>query len=300
MKILIKALIFFIILFFYLHIQYHLKINDDLEIYDIDQPSSKQKMEEICDLRQPTILNQSNNIIIQTTNVSSIVENYSAFDVKLHTIHSSTNNDTTSFLSMPLHSALKIIQEDQTASLLTEKNTEFILETTILKTFMRNDFEYRPPFVSNCYYDIIFGSNQSHTPFRYELNYRNYFMVTKGSVTVKLAPPKSTRYLFLKNDYENFEFCSPVNPWNVQPEYKDEFSKVKCMECTLSVGKTLFIPSYWWYSIQLTEDSSVSVLKYRTYMNNVTISPYLLRQFLQQQNIRLNISSLSTTNNVPE
>ena len=123
-------------------------------------------------------------------------------------------------------------------------------------------------------------------------------MVTNGSVTVKLAPPKSTRYLFLKNNYENFEFVSPVNPWKVQPEYVSEFNKVKCIECTLSVGKTLFIPPYWWYSIQLNEESSISVLKYRTYMNNVTLFPYLLRQFLQQQNVRLNISRAIHQNNV--
>jgi len=46
------VLIFCVILFFYLHIYFHMKTSNDLEVYEIDQPS-KDKLEEVCDLRQP-------------------------------------------------------------------------------------------------------------------------------------------------------------------------------------------------------------------------------------------------------
>ena len=55
LKIIISIFIFCLILFFYLHIQFHLKTSDDLEIYEVDQ-ASKDKLEEICDLRQPMLL----------------------------------------------------------------------------------------------------------------------------------------------------------------------------------------------------------------------------------------------------
>ena len=45
-------LIFCLVLFFYLHIYFQLKTSDDLEIYEIENPS-KERLEEICDLRQP-------------------------------------------------------------------------------------------------------------------------------------------------------------------------------------------------------------------------------------------------------
>ena len=54
MKSLFTILIFCIVLFLYIHINFHLKVSDDLEVYEIDQPS-KEKLEEICDLRQPVI-----------------------------------------------------------------------------------------------------------------------------------------------------------------------------------------------------------------------------------------------------
>ena len=46
MKNIVAFLIFCLILFFYLHIFYHIKTSDDLEIYEIDEPS-KEKLEEI-------------------------------------------------------------------------------------------------------------------------------------------------------------------------------------------------------------------------------------------------------------
>ena len=56
LKIIISLFIFCIILFFYLHIQFHLKTSNDLEIYEVEQ-ASKDRVEEICDLRQPVLIN---------------------------------------------------------------------------------------------------------------------------------------------------------------------------------------------------------------------------------------------------
>ena len=50
----IAFFVFCLILFLYLHVQFHLRTGDNLEIYEIDQ-ASKDKMEEICDLRQPVL-----------------------------------------------------------------------------------------------------------------------------------------------------------------------------------------------------------------------------------------------------
>ena len=54
MRIFIGFFIFCLVLFIYLHIQFHLKTGEDLEMYEIEQPS-KDKLEEICDLRQPVL-----------------------------------------------------------------------------------------------------------------------------------------------------------------------------------------------------------------------------------------------------
>ena len=114
-------------------------------------------------------------------------------------------------------------------------------------------------------------------------------MITQGSAKVKLAPPKSKKYLYQINDYENFEFKSPVNPWNVQNEYKPDFDKIKCLELHLKPGKMLLIPAFWWYSFEFNEDTSLCSFKYKTYMNTVSNIPQYIMKFLQSQNVKRNI-----------
>ena len=150
----------------------------------------------------------------------------------------------------------------------------------------------------NTKYDIMTGSNNTVTPFKYELNYRNFFLVTQGSIEVKMTPPKSTKYLYPVKDYELFEFKSPVNPWNVSPEYKADFDKIKCLEFTVTQGKALFIPAYWWYSIKFHKNTSISCFKYKTYMNCVSIIPDLSLHGLQLQNIKRNTVKISKKYNI--
>ena len=132
----------------------------------------------------------------------------------------------------------------------------------------------------------MFGSVNSTTPLRYEVNYRNYFYVTSGEIVLKLIPPNNTKYLYLQKDYDNFEFRSPINPWNVQNEYKIDFEKIRYLNVKLKKGDIIFIPAYWWYSIKFLKISSVCTLKYRTFMNVLAISPDIVMSFLQGQNIK--------------
>ena len=284
--------VFCVVLFFYLHIQFHLKTGDDLEIYEIEQ-ASKDRMEEICDLRQPVLFDCDEDInkIIQTTNKSTLLDNYPVFEVKIRDNLDSPSNSTEElYLPLPLHIACKLFNDDGNSTYFSENNMDFLTETGVIKNMTYNDEFLRPQLVSNCNYDIMFGSTDLVTPFRYELNYRNYFIVTQGSLSVKMAPPKSTKYLYPINDYENFEFRSPINPWNPQTKYKADFDKIKCLEIVLVPGKFLFIPAYWWYTFKFSENTSVSCFRYRTYMNNIAISPNICMYALQNQNVERKIA----------
>jgi hypothetical protein len=144
--------------------------------------------------------------------------------------------------------------------------------------------------VSNCNYDIMMGSHGIKTPFRYEINYRNFFLLTEGKAIIKLAPPQSSKYLYPERDYENFEFRSPVNPWNIQPQYTADFDKMKCLEVILTPGKTINIPAYWWYSIQFDKNTCIACFRYRTYMNNAAIVPHIALHALQLQNVKREVA----------
>ena len=287
MEILIGFFIFCLVLFIYLHVQFHLKTSNDLEMYEIDQ-ASKEKLEEICDIRQPVLFDFDNQKIMENSNKTYIANNYHAFEVKIRNALDSDGEST--LLPLPLHICSKLFTEDKNATYFSEGNGDFLLETGAKKSFSYNDEFLRPFLVSNCNYDVLMGSAGVETPLRYDINYRNYFLVTQGSIKVKMMPPKSSRYLYPIKDYENLEFRSPVCPWNPQTKFRADFDKVKCLEIVLTPGKFLFIPAYWWYSFKFSDNTSVSCFNYRTYMNNIAISPHIFMYALQNQNVERKIA----------
>lgn len=288
MKLLIGIFIFCLVLFIYVHIQFHLKTSEDLEMYEIDDVS-KDKLEEICDIRQPVLFDFNNQSIIDTTCESRLLDQYYAFEVKIrNTMDTDTNTEF--YVPFPLHSTIKLFEQDKQSCYFSENNADFLMDTGINKIIKQNDGFLRPYMLSNSNYDIMIGSNNTTTPFRYEVNYRNFFLVTQGTIQIKMTPPKNIKYLYPEYDYENFEFRSPINPWNPQEKYLADFNKIKCLEFTMGVGKILFLPAYWWYSIKFSSHSSVTCFRYRTYMNNLAIVPYISLYALQIQNIKRNVA----------
>lgn len=296
MELLVNILIFCIVLFLYTHIYFHLKTSDDLEMYEIDKPS-KVKLEEICDLRQPVLFNYENEKMSQVCCRENINDNYGAFDVKIRNVKLKLDEDDDIYVPISFVSSQKAMNEDVEGKYIIENNGDFLEETGILKTFRYNDLFLRPYMVSMCMYDYMSGSNGTCTPLRYDINYRNYYLVTEGSVDIKLTPPRSSKYLHITNDYENFEFRSPLNLWNIQSEYKTNFDKIKSLDITLKKGQILFIPSYWLYTIRFNGSSSVCSFKYRTYMNTISIFPQLFMRFLQYGNVERNVVHKKNDNN---
>jgi hypothetical protein len=289
MEFIITIFIFCLVLFIYLHIQFQLKTGNDLEIYEIDDVS-KSKLEEVCDMRQPLLFDYHNDKIVEMSNRTFIEENYHAFEIKIrNSKDTDCDRENELYLPLPFHASLKLFNEDKDASYFTENNSDFLEETGIVKSFKYNDDFLRPYMVSNCNYDLLMGSNNTRTPFRYMVNYRNYMLLTCGTAKIKITPPQSTKYLYPKYDYENFEFSSPINPWKVQPKYSADFDKIKCLEFNLTPGKMFYLPAYWWYSIEFTKDTCISCFYYRTYMNNLAILPYLSLHALQIQNVKRNV-----------
>lgn len=280
MKILFSLFIFFIILFFYIHILFQLKTNNDLEIYELNL-SSKDKFEEVLTLRQPFIFSLENENIFNIT-INDISNNFSSFDLKIRNIEDEDNI----LLPLTFTKTIELFKQDKKNIYHTEKNYDFLNETELHKHYLYNDEYFRPPLLCNSQYDILFGSKNSYTHLRYELSYRNYILVNEGSIRIKLTPPKNNKYLFQKKDYENFEFYSPINPWNIDSKYKPDIDKVSFLDIELHSKQCLFIPPYWWYSIQFQEESNISFLKYYTIMNNITILPILFMYYFQIYNIQ--------------
>jgi hypothetical protein len=295
------VLIFCAILFLYLHIYFHMKTSNDLEVYEIDQPS-KDKLEEVCDLRQPVLFDYTNDRLMESCTLPAIRSAYGAFDVRLRNVKDTADETDATELYVPLtlHAVAETFRSDKESRYISENNGDFLEETGLIKTFKYNDAFLRPPMVSKCMYDVVFASPRTVTPLRYELNYRNYYLVTQGSVKMRLIAPHASKYLYPVRDYDNFEFRSPVNPWRIQTEYRADFDKIKTMDVELRAGQIIYIPAYWWCSMQFPETSTILTticcFKYRTYMNTISVLDKLCMWLLQQQNVKRDIIEKKITN----
>jgi hypothetical protein len=278
-----------------------LKRSNDLEVYEIEQPS-KQRLEEVCDIRQPTTFEFYNDQLLTQLSYQAIHTTYRAFDIHIRDVSKTqanpaedktkiqqkgTEDDQVLYIPVTFKIAHEVLKKDNETKYISEHNADFIDETGLIKIFQVNDEFLRPYMVSTCMYDIMMASTGTTSPLRYEVNYRNYFLVTQGRIKILLIPPKDTRYLYPISDYDILEFRTPVNPWKVQPEYQDDFDKIKTLEVEVFQGMVMFIPAYWWYSIQfVVPETSVCSFKYRTHMNTVAIAPQLFLNVLQNMNTK--------------
>jgi len=272
-----------------------MKTSNDLEVYEIDQPS-KDKLEEVCDLRQPVLFDYPNERLMESCTLNAIRAAYGAFDVRLRNVKDAADeaDATEPYVPLTLHAAAESFRSDKESRYISENNGDFLEETGLIKTFKYNDAFLRPPMVSKCMYDVMCASPGTTTPLRYDINYRNYYLVTQGSVKMRLIAPHASKYLYPVSDYDNFEFRSPVNPWQIQAEYRADFDKIKTMDVELRAGQIIYIPAYWWCSIQFPETmgagagagATICCFKYRTYMNTISVLDKLCMWLLQQQNVK--------------
>jgi len=252
-------------------------------------------LQDVCEVRQPVLfhLYEYAPNVFETFSYNSVA-NYKSFDLKIKDTNEYFNGQekTVEPVTISLESGLKLIENDNNKHFLSENNEEFLDESGLVKQLSLLDEFLKPTFNIHSQYDVITGSANSSTPFKYHNNYRRFLCVTSGKIHVKMTPWKSSKYLHPIKDYDSYEFYSPVNPQAVQQQYSRDFQKTKFIEFDVFPGYVLFVPPYWWYSINFSDSSKdvICSITYSTIMNIVSNSPDLFLHWLQQQNINQKVS----------
>jgi hypothetical protein len=273
-------LIFLVILTIYLHICYHLKKSNDLEIYETTF-TTKENLDNICKLRQPVVFNYELNLI--ECERKYLLDTFPNKEINLKNIIS---NDS---VPLKLSEAIQLIDNDTNGSYYSEKNKNFLNETIIDK-IKKREKDIIPIFSCYSMHDIIFGANNSYTPLQYDINYKNYLYIAEGTVQIRLTPPINEKYLDIFIDYETMDITSRINVWKEQ-----DIENVKFIDIIVEKGNMVYIPPYWLHSIKFIETSTILSFKYRTYMNLLAILPHLFIQMLQLQNIKPVLNTFNST-----
>lgn len=276
--------VFLITLFFYIHIIYHHKISNDLEIYDIKSIHNV-NLDDLLDLRQPVSIQDEKFKPLDDIDIDELTNFFGAFDLKLwktDTPKYMTKNEPNIIL---IQDIIHFFQNNH--SLISSQNEDFLKDSSLYQKLSNVLSILKPKICSNTNIDICVLSKHAFTPLQYKISYRHYILATQGEMKVKLIPPKYTKYLHMEYDYLNFLFESPIHPWDVQEEYSMEFNKIMSLDITLQKNDILYIPSYWWYSFQSNSNISMFIeLQYGTYMNHLANIYHHGIHFLQKQNIK--------------
>lgn len=276
-----NIILFFLILIFYLHLQHEWKKGEDLEIFEMDYLSNKD-LQDICKLKQPVIFQMDH--WRETESLFRYVPDEKD-DVIIKDIRDYyRSSKSVNGISLTYKSAKGLCSTDPHSYFFSENNTD-ILEKKILdplSTYLE------PPLLISKKYDYWFGSANAYTPVRYHTDSGRFLSVLPGQgIRVKMCPWRSYSSFSPMKDYENYEFWSKTDIWK-------HFTG-KCLEFDVKAGYVLYIPSYWFYSIQYihvsaAEESapsisSIACFQYVTAMNMIANLQHYGMYFLQQQNM---------------
>ena len=281
MNLLLFILVFIVMLFIYLHINQQLNVVNELDFCEVMTPS-KENLETICNLKQPfAFLNnlKTTEFFSQQfpfelkTNQKNIPFKEFMQEINPHTQNQNQNNEKENS------------KKSVTWEIFSENNNQF-LEQINYQQQHKDLIEYmKPPMNISVYTDFLSASQDFMTPLQYEINFRNFFLVTDGEITVKLIPPKYSDLLEKKTEYENMKFYSDKNLW-----IESKNMNIEHINVPIKKNQIIYIPPYWWYSIKFTQPSAIISFKYRTVMNYLAISNHLLISLVQKQNITHKLS----------
>ena len=279
----LSFLFFVIALILYFHIQNQYKTSEDLEIYETDYVSNE-KLQETCSLKQPVLF----SLVVSgltTDHLSQVATQLYIKDIREY-----YQPDTSSVepIALKTSSAIGLLSTDTRSTYFSEHN-ELTFDLGNQED-MINDLHslLQPKYTVQTHVDVLIGSRKAYTPMTYH-PYSQRFLLVHGKdincgIRVKMCPWKNTARLHVRKDYEHNEFWSTMNM------YRGDEDKFRILDFVVNPGYVLFIPSYWWYSIQFLDTSTcVTAITYTTAINWLANIKSTALYFYHQPNLKQKI-----------
>ncbi len=302
MSFIINIIVFLLVLIFYMQLAEQHTKNNDLEVYQLDYIEHKY-INDYCRLKLPIVINYNNinSEFVSGINKHDLMNIAKYLQIKNEDDFYKETPDN-SYVEMDTQNAIILFETSSNEAYYTEKNDEMIRSSSLCKVFESNDFLLRPDMNIVTEYDILFGKEQSHTPFRYHTQERKFICCHEGSVHIKMAPWSSSDLLKATYDYELYDFRSPIRIWNPQSEWKVNIKQLETLDIILEKGCMLYIPSFWWYSIGFKKDALISSSQYSSFMNCVYNLPSWILHYIQETSMEDRLTNLKgyLSNSEPE
>jgi Cupin-like domain len=291
MNYLITFFIFLIVALLYVHITTQYKKGEHLEIYEMDYTTNR-ALQDVCDIRQPVIFDFMPVYpdLFAETALAKLARKTEE-EVQIYDTNDYwKSDDSVDSVTLPFKTAGALLDADDAGHFFSENNGDYLADCGIEDTIQTLGTFFRPQLTVMSDYDVTFGSTGAYTPLRHHCASQKLVIVIRGKLRVKMTSWKNEKYLYPICDYEKGEYKSRLNPWNPQEKYRIEMEKLKFLDFEVGEGYILYIPAYWWYSIQYHSDTlsgdlcnTVNVTYY-TAFNRLAHLPETVRYFLNRPN----------------
>ena len=251
------VIIFAIIFTIYLHFQHQYKRNNNLELNEVDY-IDQVTMQKGCDtIRQPVVILgaiQPGEFQFGFDDVNHSVSVKDTNDLK--------NKDSNNII-LSLDNAIHLLESDVKSHLFSEGNSTLIKnDATIYEEYtdLSNKIAPYPNIFVNINFDILFGSKNTTTPTRSHAESCRFFAPVGTLVHIRMMP-----YVAREGQINNFVGndiqCAKLNLWTMSSDNVLDFYVLP--------GQVLYVPPYWWYSIQFDSPLKqvVASFSYQTVMN---------------------------------
>lgn len=223
-------LIILVILFF--HIFTFCKIKNDFLINEMKELND---IHDFCKEKIPFLFNYDNSDLTNIFNYNYIGSKFNK--IKLNLFETKENVD----IQVNGCELRDILNNEKNYLSLT--NESFLIESNLVE-MLYNETLFHPFLKTFSYFDICFGSPGVNNKLNVCNTDRTFLYVTQGTIKIKLVSPNSQHLIKKETDI-----------W-------DPLINIKNIKINLEKNMIVYVPPFWYYSIQFEKNSLVCLLKY--------------------------------------
>lgn len=257
-----KIIILIIIFILLIHTISSFKVNNEINIIQINNPT-KNILEENFRKKYPMIIT---GILEKWNFIDKLkIENLKKQKIKIKINNSIIEQHKTKIIYKTLedyfnwidnlekskdNSQIEKYVSDNLINVYCAENENLLQDMNILGNVKDETSILLSPLSLINTYPIWIGHSHSKTGLHYDTDYRNLLCQIEGQKKIYLFSPDQTKYMYPSNKFDNGSVCSQVNFWNVDNNKFPEFNKSSYVEILLSPGQIISIPPYWWHAVE--------------------------------------------------
>ena len=287
-----KIIILTILLLLIVHTNYNLKINNNIDIIQIHNPS-KNLLEDNFRIKSPLIIT---GVIDKWKCIDKLLPvNLKDSKIKIKLNSSIVEQNRTKYIYKSLSDYFIWIDEleknktdnevekmvtDKSINIYCAENENLLKDMNLLNSVKEDTSFLLSPLSLVNTYPLWIGHSHSKTGLHYDKDYRNLLCQISGQKKIYLFPPEQTKYMYPSNKFDNGSVCSQVDFWNINKDKFPEFNNSSYIEILLSPGQILSIPPYWWHAVENIGTNVALSIRSEPISNILSIIPSGIKSIL--------------------